>query len=156
MDANRTELHATETLLQRGVRVKARAPLWLRLLGKKTITLTLRAPTGGAFLRMGEWFLRCQLSVDQLQEISVQDALLFQVRYSRCIYRALACLFLVDRRLTKLFLRPYANYLREAITPKEALALLQLSILQGGSEDFMIITRFLRAKMITAPKKMGH
>lgn len=152
MDANNLELRATETLLERGVRVRVRAPFLFRLLGKEKIVLTLRAPTGGALLRMGEWYLRCQLSVEALKEISLEDALLFQSRHGDNIYRALACLFLVDKRMTKILMKPFANYLREALPIKDALTLLELTILHGGLADFMTITRLVKAKTITPPK----
>lgn len=153
MDANqKTELHATETLLQRGVKVRVRAPFLLRLLGIKTLGLTLREPTGGALKRMGFWYLHCQLSADQLERISVEDAMLFQVKYGKYIYRALACLFLVGKIRTALFMKPYAKWLEEHLKPKDALMLLQLAIIHGGLEDFMTTTRLIRGKMITLPR----
>lgn len=152
MDANKIELHATETLLQRGVRVRVRAPFFMRVFGKRKVVVTLREPTGGALSRMGYWYLQCQLPMEQLQEISVEDALLFKVKYGKNIYRALACLFLVDKRLTWLLLESYSEWLSESITVKDALSLLQLSILHGGLKDFMTTTRLVRAKMITPPK----
>jgi len=152
MDANNIELHATETLLQRGVRVGVRAPFFMRVFGKRKVVVTLREPTGGALSRMGYWYLQCQLPLEQLQEISVEDALLFKVKYGKNIYRALACLFLVDKRLTWLLLESYSEWLSESITVKDALSLLQLSILHGGLKDFMTTTRLVRAKMITPPK----
>lgn len=152
MDANKIELHATETLLQRGVRVRVRAPFFMRVFGKRKVVVTLREPTGGALSRMGYWYLQCQLPMEQLQEISVEDALLFKVKYGKNIYRALACLFLVDKRLTWLLLKSYSEWLSESITVKDALSLLQLSILHGGLKDFMTTTRLVRAKMITPPK----
>lgn len=155
MDANKIELHATETLLQRGVRVRVRAPFFMRVFGKRKVVVTLREPTGGALSRMGYWYLQCQLPMEQLQEISVEDALLFKVKYGKNIYRALACLFLVDKRLTWLLLESYSKWLSESITVKDALSLLQLSILHGGLKDFMTTTRLVRAKMITPPK-LGH
>lgn len=155
MDANKVELHATETLLQRGVRVRVRAPLFLRIFQKRKIEIVLREPTGGALQRMGYWYLHCQLPIDQLQAISIEDAMLFNVKYGRYIYRALACLFLVDKRLTWLLLKPYSEWLSESMPVKDALSLLQLTILHGGLEDFMTTTRLVRAKMITQPK-MGQ
>lgn len=152
MDANQTELRAAETILQRGVRVKSRAPLLFRMLGKKSITLTLRQPTGGALIRMGYWYLLTQLPMSKLENISIEEALLYQVKYGKLIYRALACLFLVGRFRTWLFLRPFSEYLRENLPFHDALRLLQLSILHGGLEDFMNITRLVRAKMITPPR----
>lgn len=152
MKAIRTELHASETLLQRGVRVRVRAPLFLRLLFIKTIVLTLSVPYAGAFVRMGRWYLLCQLSIDKLEEISTQDALLFNVKYADNIYRALACLFIGNKLLTRLFLKSYANWLKESMTNTEALTLLQLAIVQGGLKDFMTTTRYIRGVMITVPK----
>jgi hypothetical protein len=152
LDANNVELHATETLLQRGVQVYVNAPLFLRLFGKKKIKLVLGVPTGGALKRMGYWYLQCQLSADKLEEISVEEAMLFKVKYGRFIYRALASLFLVGKRRTWLFLKPFAKWLEENMTEKDALILLQLVIMQGGLEDFMTTTRLVRAKMITPPR----
>lgn len=150
-EAEKTELHAAETLLQRGVKVRARAPLLLRLLGKRTIVLTLRQPTGGALLRMGQWYLRCGIPQEQLEQMSVENALLFGLRYSNNIYNALACLLLVDKRITWLLMRPLANYLRESLTAKDALGLLSMSILYGGINDFMNTTRLVKSRMITSP-----
>lgn len=155
MDANKIELQATETLLQRGVRVRVRAPLLFRIFRKRTVVIELRTPTGGALSRMGYWYLQCQLSFEKLEEIAVEDALLFHVKYSSFIYRALACLFLADKRLTWLMMKPVAEWLRESMSVKDALSLLQLNILHGGLEDLMITTRLVRAKMITPPK-LGH
>lgn len=152
MNTDQSELRATELLLQRGVRVKARAPLFLRLFGKKTVTLKLSDPTGGALMRMGRWYLMCQLSADQLEEISTEDALLFNARYGDYIYRALACLFIGNKLLTKLFLKPYSVWLRESLTVKDAFKLLQLVIVHGGLSDFMTTTRYIRSQMITVPR----
>ena len=152
MQANKTELHATETLLQRGVRVKVRAPLLLRLLFIKHITLTLSSPTGGALMRMGFWYLQCQLSADKLEKISVEDAMLFQVKYADYVYKALGCLFIGNKQLTKWFLKPYAHWLKENLTVKEALTMLQLVVIHGGLEDFMSTTRYIRGVMISAPR----
>jgi len=154
MENNPVELHATETLLQRGVSVKVRAPLFLRIFGKRTVVLTLWVPMGGSLMRMGEWFLRCQLPMEKLESISLEDALSFNVRYGKYIYNALACLFIGNKHLTSIFLKPYSRWLRESMTVPEALTLLQLAILHGGLEDFMNTTRLIRGKMLT-PSKLG-
>lgn len=146
------EARASETILQRGVRVKVLAPLLLRMFGKKHVTVTLRQPTGGALLRMGYWLLICQISIDKLEEISVEDALLLKVKHGDNIYRALACLLLVGKIRTRLFLKPFANWLKESLPPTEALRLLQLALLYGGLDDFMTTTRLIRAKTITLPR----
>lgn len=151
MNANQTELHATETLLQRGVPIFLRAPLLLRLLGIKRIKWVLSAPRGGSFLRMGRQYLKCQLSIDKLEKISIEDTLGFQVKYSKYIYRALACLYLATPIKTRLFMKPVAWFLKETLTYKESLTFLQMVIIYGGSEDFMNTTRYIRGVMITAP-----
>ena len=151
MDANNIELKASEIILQRGVRVKVRAPLLLRLIGKKTVGITLRVPTGGALVRMGTWYLKCGLSIEKLDQISIEEAMNFQVVYSEYIYKALASLFLGNKHLTWLFLRPYSNWLKESMTIPSALTLLQLVILHGGLEDFMNTTRLVKGITITPP-----
>lgn len=152
MDANQTELHASETMLQRGVRVRVRAPLFLRLLLIRNITLVLSVPYGGALMRMGSWYLRCQLPMAQLETISVENAVLFNVKYGKNIYRALACAFIGNDILTWLFMRPYAYWLKERLKTADALAMLQLFLIEGGIKDFMTCTRYIRGAMITGPK----
>ncbi|WP_282635714.1 hypothetical protein [Sphingobacterium thalpophilum] len=152
LDANKVELHAAETLLQRGIQVFVKAPLFLRLFGKKRIKIRLGVPTAGALHRMGYWYLHCQLPAETKEGVSLEQALLFKVKYGRFIYRAIACLFLVGKWRTALFMKPVARWLEENMTVNDALTLLQLVILQGGLEDFMTTTRLVRAKMITSPR----
>lgn len=146
------ELKASETLLQRGIRVRVRAPLWLRMFFVKTVVLKLSVPYGGALLRMGSWYLKCQLSIADLEKISLEDSLLFNVRYGENVYKALACLFIGNKLLTRIFLKPYASWLRENMTQKQCLQMLSLVIASGGLEDLMTTTRYIRGVMITAPR----
>lgn len=151
MSANQTELHATETLLQKGVPIILRTPLLLRLLGIKKIKWTLSSPRAGSFLRMGREYLKCQLSIDKLEGMSIENALEFQVKYAKYIHRALACLYLATPLKTKLLMRPVAWLIKEGLTNKESLTILQMVIIYGGSEDFMTTTRYIRGVMITLP-----
>lgn len=147
-----TEYRATNELLQRGVRVKARAPLLLRLILIKHITLHIRPATFGALLRMGRWYLSAGIMQSDLEDVTVEKAMALMVRKGEYISKAVASALLRDKWRTKLFLRPYARWLRESLPPSELLGIMQIYVLQGGLEDFIVTTRLVSGKTISSPK----
>src|SRR5690606_8493094 len=81
---------AAETILQRGVKVKARAPLLLRLVGIKRITLTLRHPTAGTLMRVASYYLRTGLTLEKLDGLKAEEALSVMAVHGTSLRRAVA------------------------------------------------------------------
>lgn len=145
------EKEATDELLQRGVRVRARAPLFLRMLGKKTVVIHVRLGTFGALLRMSSWYLKAGIRSDALDDLSAEQAMHLLSTRGEYISKAVAAALLQSKWRTWLLLKPYAAWLRESLSAKDLLAVMQLYVLQGGLDHFTSTTRLVRDKRISAP-----
>lgn len=146
-----TELHAAEAILQRGQKVKARAPLLFRLIGIKRITLTLRMPFAGTLHRVAAYYLKTGITVAQLEDVAAEEALELMVKHGDNIRKAVACALLNGYWSGLLFTRPLAWYLKWGLHDKTIFRILNLLIAFGGLADFMNTTRYIRGMMITAP-----
>ncbi|ADY51514.1 hypothetical protein Pedsa_0942 [Pseudopedobacter saltans DSM 12145] len=146
-----TELHAVETLLQRGVKVKARAPLLFRLFGKKTIVFKLGQPKAGTLHRVASYYLRTGIDQTKLHEITSEEALTVISVHGKNIYKAVATAILNGYWSGMLFTKPFAWWLSWHLTPKAILTLMDILITYGGIQDFMTTTRLVRSMKLTAP-----
>lgn len=146
-----TELHAAEAILQRGQKVKARAPLLLRLIGIKRITLTLRMPFAGTLDRVAIYYLKTGIPVEKLNDISAEEALVLRAEHGDNLRKAVACALLNGYWSGWLFTRPLAAYLKWSLHDKTIFKILNLLIAFGGLADFMTTTRYIRGMRITAP-----
>jgi hypothetical protein len=146
-----TELRAAETLLQRGVKVKAHAPLLLRIFGKKTIAFNLTQPKAGTLHRVASYYLRTGISQTQLHEITTEEALAVITVHGKNINKAVAAAILNGYWRGKLFINPFAWWLNWHLSPRAILTLMDILITYGGVEDFMTTTRLVRSMKITAP-----
>lgn len=146
-----TELRAAETILQRGVKVKARAPLLLRMIGIKRLTLTLRNPTSGTLMRVASYYLRTGLTAQKLNEVTAEEAMAIMVVHGKGLRRAVATAFLNGWLSGSLFVRPMAWYLKWHFTEEAICTMMDMLISYGGLKDFMTTTRYVRGMKITAP-----
>lgn len=146
---NTVELRAAETLLDKGVPILLRAPLLLRLFGKKRIRIILGNPYGGTLLYINRYYLRMGLSVKEMAEMDFSSLLLHQVKHHKNVYRAVACALLNSRWLLWLT-RPLAWLLADLLPYKSACRLFEILVIQGGIEDFTnIIGLGARLNMMT-------
>nr|WP_067054071.1 hypothetical protein [Mucilaginibacter sp. L294] len=145
------EQRAANTLLDKGVSVSFRAPLFLRLFGKKRINTTIGNPTGGTYLQLTICFLKMMLSDTEMADMNFGSLLNHQVKYHKTVYRAVACALLNSRWLRWPLTRPLAWMLADVLPYKTACRLFEVLIVQGGVEDFTnIIGLGARLNMTTA------
>lgn len=152
MESLKTEQRAAEIMLQRGVPVNARAPFFLRIFGKKTVRLKLYMPNGGTLQRVGIYYLKTGIPAEQLNDISVEDAMILKVKHGKNIYRGVACGILNGWIAGWAFTIPFAWYLLWSMKEAEVCKLFNMLVTYGGLSDFMTTTRYLRAFRITAPR----
>ena len=145
------ELHAAYAVMERGVRAKVRAPLFLRLIGIKTLPITLRKLYAGTLFRVSAIYLSTGISTEDLKETSTEHALELMQKHGDAIYQAVACALINSKLLGRLFTKPLASYLKENLTMRETQVLLELCLLYNGVSDFMNTTRLVRALKITDP-----
>ncbi len=145
------ELHAAYAVMERGVRAKVRAPLFLRLIGIKTIPITLKKLYAGTLFRVSAIYLSTGITEEDLKETSTEHALELMHKHGDAIYQAVACALINSKLLGRLFTTPLARYLKENLTWKETLILLEICLVYNGVSDFMNTTRLVRALKITDP-----
>lgn len=151
MDNPAIEQLAAEQVLQDGARMKMRAPLMLRLLGKKFITLRVRSLTMGTMQRVSRYYLSTGLKEEQLDGVSFEEALAIMSAHGVAISKAVACAWLNGYWRGRLFTRPLAWMIREGATPAQVLNVTTLILVYGGVQDFMSTTRSVRVL-----KTMSH
>lgn len=159
MEDLRTERLAAETILQRGVKVKARAPLLLRLVGIKRITLRLRQPMSGTMLRVSSYYLRTGITSEQLDNVTTEQAMAIMAVHGKSIRRAVATAIINDWLLGRWFVRPVAWYLQWHLSEETICTLMDILVTYGGLKPFMTTTRYIRGMRLTSPnlgqKKKG-
>lgn len=155
----KTELHAAETILQRGVKVKARAPLLLRLVFIRRISIKLRNPTAGTLMRVAAHYLRTGLDSRKLDDLSAEQAMAIMAVHGPALRKAVAVAVLNGWISGWLLARPVAWYLKWHLTDREICTMMNLLVAYGGTRDFIDTTRYIRAMKITSPnlgqKKKG-
>jgi hypothetical protein len=145
------ELHAAYAVMERGVRAKVRAPLFLRLIGIKSIPITLRKLYAGTLFRVSAIYLSTGITAEDLKETSTEHALELMHKHGDAIYQAVACALINSKLLGRLFTKWLARYLKENLTLRETLLLLEICLVYNGVADFMNTTRLVRALKITDP-----
>lgn len=154
-----TELHAAETILQRGVKVKARAPLLFRLVFVRWFTIKLRNPTSGTLMRVAAHYLSTGLDSHKLDDLTAEQAMAIMAKHGKALRKAVAVAVLNGWIRGWLFARPMAWYLKWNLTDREICTMMNLLITYGGTMDFIDTTRYIRVMKITSPnlgqKKKG-
>ncbi len=145
------EALVAEHLLHRGARMKMRAPFFLRWIGKKTLSLTVRSPYEGTMHRVAAYYLKTGLKEEQLEDISHEEALSLWVAHGKTICKAIACAWLNGYWSGMLLTKPLAWYIKWHCKPKELFGLVTIILLYGGTADFMSTTRSVRMMKMTSP-----
>ena len=143
---------ATEQILHKGARMQMRAPLLLRLFGKRTISLTVRSPFEGTMQRVAHYYLSTGLTTKQLEDVTHEQALAMMAAHGMTICKAVAVAWLNGYWSGKLLTKPLAWYMRWHCKPAEIMTVAMLILVYGGTADFMNTTRSVRLMKTTTPK----
>ncbi len=146
-----TEFIAAETLLERGVKVKIKAPLLLRMFGKKTLAIRIKQPCFGTLIRISSYYLSAGITEEQLKEIDQEKAMALCAVHGKTFFLILATAILNGYLLGKLFTNPLALYLQWKVKPEALCALTELLVVFSGTRDFMSTIRSVRMMKITQP-----
>lgn len=150
------ERHTADLILKRGVRLELRAPLFLRLFGKKTLKLTVKSPYEGTLQRVSRYYLSTGIKSEQLDNITHEEALSLMLVHGPQITKAVACAWLNGWISGWLFTRPLAWYMRWHARPEDILVIATMILLYGGVSDFMNTTRSVRMMKTTSPRIEGQ
>lgn len=148
MEMISTQRLAADTILDIGVPVKMRAPMFLRLLGKKTITLTIKQPFLGTCIRATRYYLLAQSN--GIDAKTYTDAL--KVREKNAVYIAKAVATYICRGRIRgfLFTGIIAKWLINGVSEKTLLNITDAA-LTSGIEDFMTTIRLTASMNMLTP-----
>lgn len=141
-----------EMLLKRGVKVNVRAPLFLRIFGKKELELTMYQPTSRTLLRIARVYLEIAPVEDKAKLTTIMN---YYVEHSKKVHRVISLGFLNNPRKmwrTKIL----AWYLSRTLSEQHFLYLFQILILHGGVEDFLNTIRLIGETRITKPMNQSQ
>lgn len=150
------EIRAADTLLERGVRASMRAPLLLRMLGKKEVSLTFRQPTMGVLISISREYLRMGVDVEQLEGGSVEEAHRLMAKHGRGVARIAAMGWLGTRTGIRLFTGVVARRMLWRLSPQQLRDILLLLVTLSGVQDFTNTIRLLRAMNMMSPKNLSR
>ena len=152
MDAQATEQKAAKILLKRGVNVPVTAPLFLRILGKKRITLEVKAPTTNMLLKIADKFL--DMGLDNVNDVSLIDGVKLLKTHGKKVSEVIAlCILNHPKKVWRH--KILARFLGNRLGMDEQLMLFQLIMVQGGVQDFINTIRLIMETRITKPMNLS-
>jgi hypothetical protein len=146
------ELRAAETLLDKGVPVSMRAPLLLRLFGKKRITATIHNPTAWTLIQINRYYLLMGVRVEDITSAEFYDIVSKQVQHTKTVSKLVATALLNGRILQKFFTGVLAWWLIDALSLRAMCTATKVLVLQGGIEDFTDIIALGQTLNMLSPK----
>lgn len=148
------EKSVADTILQKGVAIKIPTPFLIRLF-KKTFTLTITSPFEGTMHRVARYYLSTGLTLEDLEGITVEQALQLHAKHGKAISKAVAVAVLNGYLKGLLFTNFLAWYLRWHASAQALLQLVAIVVVNGGTQDFITITKSVRKMKLTTPN-MGQ
>ena len=141
-----------EMLLKRGVKVNVRAPLFLRIFGKKELELTMYQPTSRTLLKIAYAYL----NIDAIEDdVKLNSLMKHYKEHSKSVHRVVSLGFLnKPRKMWRTNI--LAWYLARTLTEQHFLYLYQLLILHGGVEVFLNTIRLIEETRITKPMNLSQ
>lgn len=138
--------------MERGVRVPVRAPLLLRVFGKKTVPMVIKQPSMGVLIYISRAYLKMGIDVEQLEGGSVEEAHRLLAQNGRSVARIAAIGWLRTRTRIRLFSGLVARWLLWRLSPQQLRDVLLVLVTLSGVNDFTNTIRLLRAMNMMSPK----
>lgn len=149
-----TQLRAADTLLEQGVRVPcAPAPLFLRLFGRRTWSVTLRQPTLAGLLRISRLVVTMGLDPADLEGLDLARAYRLTDSQGRLALEILA--EAVRGRRTWIPRRLLARWLGRHLLPADFARAWLVFMQINGVADFTTSIRLILTSNNLSPKEQG-
>lgn len=147
------EKQVANILLERGVKVQLKAPLFLRWFGKKTVTYVVKAPTIRTLVKIADVSLDVPVNFDK--EINIQQATKVVQQHGKKMSK-IAALAILNSPAKNYKLNVLTNFLYKNMSAAELYYIYQMMLMYGGYEDFINIIRFTQATRITKPMNLSQ
>lgn len=150
---NKAEKQVADLLLKRGVKVKVKAPLFVRWFGKKTLSFVVTVPTVRTLVKIADVSLN--IDVDLNKEINLQQATTAVKQHGKRMSKIVA-LAILNSPVKNWRLGWLSRHLYKNMSATEMYYLYQMIMLYGGYEDFINTIRFTQATRITKPMNLSQ
>lgn len=141
------EAKSARVLLEQGEPIPIPAPFLFRLFGKKTILLTLKMPTADTCLRAINYRLKMNISDEEFESLTIEQALTYMAKHSKDTARIAAIVILESKFLDFCFGKWLSGRLLKILPFSVLYDIMELVTIGGGLEDFMNIiglTKWMR------------
>lgn len=146
-----TEKHAAEILLDRGVAWPVKAPWFLRILGKKTVKITIKALRLGTLLELSRLYAAAGIDINEIEK----DPQATIRNYLKPVCLIVAVCILNSKIRIRLFARPLARFILGRFTANMLLEVMMFITTFSGYISFLNTIRLLGDMRITAPKNLS-
>lgn len=136
---NQVETHAADALLDNRLKINLPAPWIVRKLGKKTVPVWVRLPTGETLARMARLFTRMDIELKELKAGDLGTTLECIGRNAVTVSRIIAHGMIRGTTASLLLNRPLAWYLRCYMDMRTMAELTHVLVLLSSPEAFLNI-----------------
>lgn len=136
---NQVETHAADALLDNRLKINLPAPWIVRKLGKKTVPVWVRLPTGETLARMARLFTRMDIELKELKAGDLGTTLECIGRNAVTVSRIIAHGMIRGTTASLLLNRPLAWYLRCYMDMRTMAELTHILVLLSSPEAFLNI-----------------
>lgn len=136
---NQVETHAADALLDNRLKINLPAPWIVRKLGKKTVPVWVRLPTGETLARMARLFTRMDIELKELKAGDLGTTLECIGRNAVTVSRIIAHGMIRGTMASLLLNRPLAWYLRCYMDMRTMAELTHILVLLSSPEAFLNI-----------------
>lgn len=136
---NQVEAHAADALLDNRLKINLPAPWIVRKLGKKTVPVWVRLPTGETLARMARLFTRMDIELKELKAGDLGTTLECIGRNAVTVSRIIAHGMIRGTMASLLLNRPLAWYLRCYMDMRTMAELTHILVLLSSPEAFLNI-----------------
>lgn len=150
------EQQAAARLLDKGIKVRATAPLFLRLFGKKQVAFVVRQPFLGTLYRISAIFLEMGISDERLGEIGGENIHLLITQHGRALAKIAALAILNGKWRGRVFGRLFGNWLFWKLNSVQLLTICQVLAAITGTEAFTNTIGLVRTMKMTEPSHQAQ
>lgn len=155
MDKSKIEQLAADRILENGVRVKVPAPFFLRVFGKKQVSLLIRQPYLGTLMHISRLALRAGFDFEKIDQGEIDAAHRLVSEHAGTASRIVAVSVLNSKVKINLFTRLLSGWLKYKIKPRKLAEITMTIVLLSGIQDFTSSIRLIRSLRVTAPKNLS-
>jgi hypothetical protein len=146
-----TEKHAAEVLLDRGVSWPLLAPWYMRIVGKKTVMITVKALRLGTLLELSRLYAESGMKAADLEK----DPLELIGKHMKPVCLIVAVCILNSKIRIRLFSRPLARFILKRFTANMLLEVMVFIATFSGYASFLNTIRLIGDMKITTPKNLS-